>query len=554
MRGPRAIYHLTRSDFLERIRRPVFLIIMGVTAYAGYMMVPPVDASYSAFLIGGHRGIYNAPWVGTVFGTVASTLLTLLGFYLVKNTVTRDVETRVGQVIATTPVSKLVYIVGKWLSNLLVLALILLVLTVMAFLMLLARGEGSGIDLWALVKPIWLMAFPAMAVTASLALFFESVPFLRGGPGNVIYFFIWGAGLMLSVGTVFTSLPDLVPHNDFAGLSRTVVDFRDQLLAAGLDIRGGTDLGVPTRGQEAARVAWNGLDWTLAIAAERSFWFCVGLAIALLAVIPFDRFDPARWGSLRNPRPTLSQEPGRLTRTVKHVYELLNPLAHPNGQISRFIKRLRQRVRKGDAPEDGWTRPLVLTELHLLVGERAWWWHAVAAGLVIAGLACPPALVRQYLLPAAWFWPVLCWSVLGNREIRYRTGKIVFSTPHIFRRQLLAGWCGGFLLALITGSGALTRLAASGEWDHVIAGIVGAAFIPALALALGVWGGSSRLFEIVYVIWWYVGSIDQVAALDFIGVSPEAVDLGMPLIYLAAAPLLLCAAFLGRWRRLRAGS
>ncbi len=52
----RSVYHLVRADVLERVRGYSFLIVMGVTVYAGYMMVPSMKAPYNAFLIGGYRG------------------------------------------------------------------------------------------------------------------------------------------------------------------------------------------------------------------------------------------------------------------------------------------------------------------------------------------------------------------------------------------------------------------------------------------------------------------------------------------------------------------
>lgn len=76
-----------RADVLGRVRRYSFLIVIGVTLYAGYMMLPSMEAPYNAFVIGGYRGVYNSAWAGTVFGVVVSTLLTVLTFILVALTV-----------------------------------------------------------------------------------------------------------------------------------------------------------------------------------------------------------------------------------------------------------------------------------------------------------------------------------------------------------------------------------------------------------------------------------------------------------------------------------
>jgi hypothetical protein len=45
-----------------------------------------------------------------------------VGFFVIKNAVERDRRTGVGQILATTPISKLQYTLGKTLSNFAVLA------------------------------------------------------------------------------------------------------------------------------------------------------------------------------------------------------------------------------------------------------------------------------------------------------------------------------------------------------------------------------------------------------------------------------------------------
>ncbi|MNR56752.1 hypothetical protein D3C85_1773900 [compost metagenome] len=47
----------------------------------------------------------------------------------------------------------------------------------------------------------------------------------------------------------------------------------------------------------------------------------------------------------------------------------------------------------------------------------------------------------------------------------------------------------------------------------------GILFIPTLALALGTLGGSKKLFEVIYMLWWYMGPLNHVPSLDFLGVS-----------------------------------
>jgi len=105
----RALWHIARADFLERFRRYSFLVMMAAVLWLAYLTIKGtvgVDVS-------GYRGIFNSAWSGAVMTLMVTTFLSLTGFYVVKNCVRRDEETRVGQIIAATPVRKTTYILGK---------------------------------------------------------------------------------------------------------------------------------------------------------------------------------------------------------------------------------------------------------------------------------------------------------------------------------------------------------------------------------------------------------------------------------------------------------
>jgi len=534
------VWQLMRADLRERVRSYSFMLVMGLSILAGYLLVPPFGAAYTSFVIGSHRGIYNSAWVGMIFGVVACTWLALFGFYLVKNTVERDNRTRVGQIIAGTPVRKPVYTVGKWLSNLAVLALILAVLTAMAPIMQYVRAEDRAIDLGALAAPIWLMGFPAMALVSALAVLFECVPVLRGGVGNVVYFFIWGPVLVGgSIGLALLSGPGSAPRNDFAGLSRVLVDIHGELAAGGYDASHGlTGAVAPVMDFEITRFTWGGIRWTAEVWLERVMWLGGAALIAAAAAIPFDRFDPARRGVSLWP-------PGRRRRAGA---------PRPAGQTGRameargqgWARMVFEEVRPGFGPA-GWLH-LWAAELRLMLKGLPWAWYLVAAGLVVACLVSPLAIVRTYLLPVAWLWPLLIWSQMGSREHLHGAWRMVFSVPQPARRQLPALWLAGMAVAAITGSGAAVRFAAVGAWTSLLAWAAGALFVPALALMFGVWTNGRRMFEMVYLLWWYM-AFNGIAALDFMGATQGGSDRGNPWLFLGLAPILFGLALIGRGYR-----
>jgi hypothetical protein len=132
---------------------------------------------------------------------------------------------------------------------------------------------------------------------------------------------------------------------------------------------------------------------------------------------------------------------------------------------------------------------------------------------------------------------------MGAREARYDTQKLVFSCAHALDRQLPAVWVAGVVVAILTGGGLGIRLLTGGNWPGFSAWLAGALFVPTFALALGVWSGSSKLFEALYTLWWYVGPMNHTPGLDFMGMAPT--PFGTPL-YLLATLALLMVAYFGR--------
>jgi hypothetical protein len=515
----RVLYHMVKADFLERVRRYSFLVILAGALWMAYGVI----AEKVTIVVGnGYRGVYNSAWIGMLMAICCSTFLSLCGFYVVKNSVERDSTTRVGRILAATPMPKVLYTVAKTVSNFAVLASMVLVLMAAAVAMQWLRPEARPISLWELWSPFLFISLPAMFITGSLALLFETLPVLRGGVGNVIYFFAWTFGI---AGGVEAHI------NDAAGIN--ILSTSTQQALARLDPGGKTtNFSLSIGGDHASRTfPWNGVDWTLRLLAGRLLWLAVGMGVAAVAAVFFHRFDPAR-EKIREKKvkveqnaavddPALVVEPG----APKPGHATLTPLG-ARGH-SRFAR-------------------LVLSELALMMKGLQWWWYVVAAGLLVAEFASPTTQAREGVLLAAWIWPVLVWSQMGCRESRHATQSLIFSAERVVYRQLAALWMAGVLVALMTGAGTGARLLIGSDGYALAAWLAAALFIPSLALALGVWSGSSKLFEALYTVWWYVGPLHQIPSLDFVRGSRAS---SSPGLYLSLAAGLLLASCLGRRRQ-----
>jgi hypothetical protein len=525
------LLELARADFLERVRRYSFLITLLFAMYFGYLAA----TGKIMLRVGNMRGVYNSAWIGALMSLVATTFLSLAGFYVVKNTIERDRTTRVGEILASTPISKILYLTGKWLSNFTVLAVMVAILGISGIAMQFWQGEDPHVQLWKLLAPFLLLALPAMAVVAAAAVVFETVSWLRGGFGNVAYFFLWTVGLAApaSAGAAGAASP-----YDWAGLSvvwssmKAAAQTTNNSFSFSLDV-GSFDFVHST-------FLWNGIAWTGGMVLSRIAWIGFALVLVAFSSLLFDRFDPARRRLLEGRR--RASDSGSGTAEI--------PAEADGRAVAGLMPAVTLTPLRAGLAHFRFDAMLV-AELRLMLKGQKWWWYGGAAVLVALCAALPGAQARGVALCVAWIWPVLMWSTMGVRESRDRTSQLLFSAPHPIARQLPAVWCAGAVLALITGSGFALRLVLGGNWRGLLAWLIGAAFIPTFALALGVWSGTSKPFEILYTLLWYVGPIHATVPLDFMGSAPATPFTRVPLVYLALAAGMALAALAGRKRQLQ---
>jgi hypothetical protein len=539
----RAVAAVARADFVERMRRRSFFVVTALTLWACFAAVPPPESNFSLLAIGGARGTYTSSWFGLMFGLVVVFVMPLAGFYLVRGAINRDRETRVGPILAASPLSRAGYVVGKAASNFALLATILIAVSLGAAGMFLLRREVPGIDLIQLWRPLWAMSLPVLATVAALAVAFESLSGLRGGAGNVVYFFLWAVGLGLLIQATTGPGEQVRPQNDFLGVSRPIAEAQSRLPAEAPGSQGGFRVGIGRTSDEKLRVVpWPPAQHGPRRLAERATWLWPSAILLLGAVAAFDRFDPSREGERRRrrgrPSPSAETDATEIAVSASAVPRstaaalTLPSIAPPSGRAGPRI-----------------LFALAIAELHLMLRPQPWWWWTGLAALIVTSVAMPLTSARTNLNPFLWIWPVLCWSALGAREHRDGIAPLMASAPAAAWRPAIAGWMAGLLLALVLVAGLAARHLAAGDGGAAGAALAGAAFVPALAVACGTLTRGSRTFEAVFLLWWYLASNGAVS-LDFMGRSPEAVEAGLPFVYFGLTVGLLGATIAARrWSR-----
>ena len=519
MSSVHVIYHLARADFLERIRRYSFLVMLGLAVFLGYQTA----IGNMALELGLYRGEFNSAWVGAMMSLIATIFIGWFGFYLVKGSVARDRETGVGQIMATTPLTRPLYLIGKWLSNYAVLMSMAAVLALGAVVIQFLQGENTQINLFAFLSPFIFIVMPLIALVAAAAVLFEAISFLQGGFGNIVYFlaFIISVPLFIENATL-KQYPAFEP----TGLGILAGDMGKAVTAIYPEYNGNFTLGAGF--VNATRVfTWDGVQWTPEMILARFSLIVLSIVLIFFAALFFDRFDPSR-SKPRRMKPGASK-PDLLPVISSQALTALHltPLNKTANRFSFFN--------------------VLMAEIKLLLKGQRWWWYIVMAGIIIACLTIPSVAVREFALPVAWVWPILIWSAIGNREIHNNVQQLAFSSASPLLRQLPAQWLAGFIVTMLVSIGAIIRLTVDGDTAGLLALLSGALFIPSLALASGVWSGTSKLFEILYMLIWYLGPLNKLMALDYIGSHGN----GRPEFFIPVSIALIVFACIGRARQIR---
>jgi ABC-type transport system involved in multi-copper enzyme maturation permease subunit len=473
------VFAILLADLRERMRTPRFWVVLGVMTIATWWCFPPADAGYSTLsLVDGARGRYSSGWMGMGLGLIySSLLLNLVGFYLVRGTLTRDFDTRVWQLLVATPMTRGGYLLAKWASHMAVFAAIMLTGLVVAVVAQWVRAEDRHIDLIELVKPLLLLSVPSLALTAMFAIWFDLVPWLRRTAGNVLFFVVWTTMLSLSVaGQDGKSTHD--PQgwtSDPSGMIVAAHEFaRVREAQTGKPQSFGFNLGGDAVTPDSEFFDWPAWHPDARLVASRALWLLLAM-LGTLAAAPLLDWAASRGLGKAKAR---SSGGGRALRWLHGLFDLvLDPFARGPLGI------------------------LTVAELKLALRQRAWWWWLAALGVMGAQFGAEEGLRVGLLL--AWMLPldVLARGVLRERD--HGTGALVFTAPNALARLLAARFLVGFAMLFALSLPALLRMLAS-EPLSALAAVTAMVSIASWGLSLGALCRNSRPFELLMVCVAYV--------------------------------------------------
>ncbi len=469
--------------------------------------------------------VYSAAYVGFALAILSGIFLAMGGFYLVAGSVRRDRERGLGAILAATPLSKTAYLGGKWAAHfayLLVLDALALAAGLVAFL---RYGVGK-FDPVAFAGPYLLLTVPSIAVIAAIAVLFDVTPGLRGRGGLVLWFFVFLFGLV--------KLP-----LDLSGLDDEGAPFKATMMRPVYDPSGlatgqwlirqtvpeaikGVSTGHITRDKPIERVPWPGIRVTADLVAMRALNLALAVLPFALAVLIFDRFDPAR-GRRRLRKP---------------------------GFVDRIGERLRRRRFAAVPDADGFsaaavrltpvapnptTKGAIFAEARLVWESASWIKWPMAASAMLAALLPGNFAQGAFLVLLV---PVI--SEVAAREKQAGTRSLVFSQPAVPASPVLWKTAAVSLVVLMLG-GPLAFKCFLVSPIRGLACLAGLAAVAGASVGFGSLSSGGKLFSGLYLVVWYMG-LSGVPGADFTTALSKAPVPAYSFLYLGLAAVIVGAA------------
>ena len=485
-----SIFAVGRADFRQRTRTFGMVVIVAAALQLGYLFVPDASAAYSTVDLGGWRGVYDSAWMGACTAWLSALLLPYAGLFLLRPASSRDALLGTYPLLASAPLSRASVVLGKWASNVALLAALGALLVFAAIAMQLLRGEDRAIDVAAYAVPYLALTIPAGAVIAALALAVDALPPLRGVLGGIAWLFI--ATALIAFPLTKSGGGMHVAPVDPLGVTTLASSMFDSLHASHPAANAQHDIAIG--GGPAAKhvFRFGGIRWSAAMLAEHAAWLPAAFVVVLL-VSPF---------ALTAPR-----------------------AASKRSRLGRLPQRLVQRSPVGR---------LLRSELASAFGTAGPWVLLGSVVLAVLALSLPVVAIARAIAPLVWIWPLGAIAASSVVDSRANLDALLLATPTAAWRRVAARWGACLMLSIVPIAALALRDGPAG-----IALIAIAAAVCALALAFGAFTRSPVGFSSVMLIAWYLGPVNGLRALD--PAAAVTAPVSVTAVAIAVTALLLAA-------------
>lgn len=457
------IWYIARADFKERTRRFSFLVLCVLSVFAAFLFVPNPNAEIISIAVDAQyfSQATNWTWIPMASALCTGIVLPIAGFFYLRNSLSLDRKTGIVDLIYTSPVGRVTYLSGKYLSNLFILLFMLLVVVLASFCMTILKFGGMDISAFHCFS-YFLSMIPGIFLCAALSLIIEAVPMFQSRIG------VWAAGIIYFV--VY------IVHISFL--------FED------------------SQGSIVRLLDMTGFLW-LKDSINQSVYNITGKSAQVAMFVYED-------GMINNLKlPELFFAPLYFTSDRMFEKICMIVLALVLCVVASFLMQRCQNTRKSNIDTEKINRKsnghgVFITELILTFRNCSAAWLIIMALLWISMFFADIETAQGILWIVSMAWSCILFSEYGCREKKNNLNTLLPALLHTYSYQFLIRFCVGGIVSLFVSVPIILRTAFMNEFSGVVAGIIFAFFIPALSIFLGQISGSERMFEIIFLIICYV--------------------------------------------------
>lgn len=505
------IYYIGKSDFIDRIRSKNILMITLLMVYISYLFFPENNSSlyytlnyfYNGFF---YRGIYNSTWLGWVYTIAFISVVSLIGFYFVRNSIMREKKLLIGEITASTEVKSWIFIFGKAFGNLMFLLLQMFVVILITIIMQFVRGESYFLNPIKLLTPFLILAVPTCFIIAVMAIIFDTVPFLTGTFGNIAYFFMWAGIIVASMQERAYSLSDVFGMNT-AGrivLEQLKCRFKEfkNMDSFNLGVSEALHGNVKTFVMDKVNIS-------ASVLFGRSFWILIGILLLFLVAVFFKRTSLIKGKSAGRAKDTKKNEKSKNYNHQNRV--VLSPIFENKTYSNNFF--------------------IIESKFKIMLALPNLWWYGIVIMCSVGVIFAQGDNLYKLLIPAIWILPIFIWSKLGTIERNFHMEDYLLTYKNYRNAELLNSITAGIIFTIIINISVIIKFLMLRNLIGVLYVLMAVFFVNALGMFIGSAFASSTAFEMIYIILWYVGVLNSLPSLNFIGLAKNGACTYIPVVF-----------------------
>ncbi len=478
------------ADFRIRFRRASTAVIFVLLCIAAYLWIPDPSTGRALLQMNDQRALYNSPALAMATASLCSILLGFIGYYMVSNSIGRDTRTRTGFIIASTTVRNSEYLAGIFLGNAIFLSVVIFGFMLSCMAMQLIRGEGS-LNVFSFFWHYSILLPPMVFFVSGVAVLFESIRWLSGRFGDLVYFFVW----MFTLAVVAISSEKMGGVNITSYIDTFSFAFMlDQVKA--ITHSDSLSIGSSSYDQKLPPFVFGGLKVPLVWLLPRITSTIYPVVFVFAALFFFSRFNPVK---------VKASHGGFRRNLLSRLNSLIRPLTVP-----LFALSARFSARPGLVNAILNDALLTLQSYPLTV--------ILFFGFLAATLISSRTGFQSQVLPALFVVLAMSLAGLAVRERRQGTMAMIQSVP--FLKPNFIWWKLGtaMFIVLIFITAPLIRLAMF-DLSAALSFLIGSVFVATCAVGLGIASSNPKTFMVLFLLFLYVVLNDNghTPGFDFAG-------------------------------------